>query len=115
MTTKRLGKMNNFPSKSLLYSLILILFFTSTIFSQVGRVNYKILGITVEGNTTSDPATIIANSGLNVGDEIEIPGDQTLEAIKRLWKLGLFTSDIKIEVEKKVGTGVFIVIKVNAR
>ena len=113
MTTKRLGKMNNFPSKSLLYSLILILFFTSTIFSQVGRVNYKILGITVQGNTTSDPATIIANSGLKVGDEIEIPGDQTLEAIKRLWKLGLFTSDVKIEVEKKVGTGVFIVIKVN--
>ena len=113
MTTKRLGKMNNFPSKSLLYSLIPILFFTSTIFSQVGRVNYKILGISVQGNTTSDPATIIANSGLKVGDEIEIPGDQTLEAIKRLWKLGLFTSEIKIEVEKKVGTGVFIVIKVN--
>jgi len=105
--------MNNFPSKSLLYSLIPILFFTSTIFSQVGRVNYKILGISVQGNTTSDPATIIANSGLKVGDEIEIPGDQTLEAIKRLWKLGLFTSEIKIEVEKKVGTGVFIVIKVN--
>ena len=113
MTTKKLGKMKTFPSKSLLYSLILILFFTSTIFSQVGRVNYKILGITVVGNTTSDPATIIANSGLKVGDEIEIPGDQTLNAIKRLWKLGLFTSDIKIEIEKKVGTGAFIVIRVN--
>ncbi|MBU0474286.1 MAG: outer membrane protein assembly factor BamA [Bacteroidetes bacterium] len=71
------------------------------------------MGITVEGNTTADPATVIANSGLKVGDEIEIPGDQTLNAIKRLWKLGLFTSDIKIDIEKKVADGAFIVIKVN--
>jgi len=105
--------MKNFPRKSLLYSLVLILFFTSTIFPQVSRVNYKILGITVEGNTTSDPATIIANSGLKVGDEIEIPGDQTLNAIKRLWKIGIFTSDVRIEIAKKVGNGAFIVIKVN--
>jgi outer membrane protein insertion porin family len=105
--------MKSFPTKSFLYSLILVLFFASTILSQVNRVNYKILGITVKGNTTSDPATVIANSGLKVGDEIEIPGDQTLNAIKRLWKLGLFTSDIKIEVEKKVGNGVFIILKVN--
>ncbi len=79
----------------------------------MGRVNYKILDITVEGNTTAEPATIIANSGLSIGDEIEVPGDQTLNAIKRLWKLGLFTSDIKIEITKKVGNGVFLVIKVN--
>ncbi|NOX67537.1 MAG: outer membrane protein assembly factor BamA [Chlorobi bacterium] len=71
------------------------------------------MGITVEGNTTADVSTIIANSGLKVGDEIEIPGDQTLNAIRRLWKLGLFTSDIQIEIEKKVGDGVFLVIKVN--
>jgi outer membrane protein insertion porin family len=105
--------MIKFPIKSLFISLSFLLIFTSTTFSQVSRVNYKILGITVEGNTTADPATVIANSGLKIGDEIEIPGDQTLNAIKRLWKLGLFTSDVKVEVEKKVGDGVFIVIKVN--
>jgi len=105
--------MINYPIKPLLISFLLIFIFTSTLFPQVGRVSYKILGITVVGNTTSDPATIIANSGLKIGDEIEIPGDQTLNAIKRLWKLGLFTSDIKIEIEKKVSNGVFIVINVN--
>ena len=105
--------MINYPIKPLLFSFLLIFIFTSTLFSQVGRVSYKILGITVVGNTTSDPATIIANSGLKIGDEIEIPGDQTLNAIKRLWKLGLFTSDIKIEIEKKVSNGAFIIIKVN--
>ncbi len=86
---------------------------STNVFSQLQKKNYKILGITVEGNTTADATTIIANSGLKVGDEIEIPGDQTLNAIRRLWKLGLFTSDIQIEIEKKVGDGVFLVIKVN--
>ncbi len=105
--------MKNCPIKLLFISLLFLLISTSTLFSQVSRVSYKILGITVSGNTTADPATIIANSGLNIGDEIEVPGDQTLNAIKRLWKLGLFTSDTKIEIEKKVGNGVFIVIKVN--
>ena len=66
------------------------------------RENYKILGISVEGNKTADANTIIANSGLKVGDEIEIPGDQTLNAIKRLWKLGLFTSDVQIVIDKKI-------------
>ena len=105
--------MINYPIKPSLIIFLLIFIFTSTLFSQVGRVNYKILGITVVGNTTADPATIIANSGIKIGDEIEIPGDQTLNAIKRLWKLGLFTSDLKIEIEKKVNNRVFIVIKVN--
>jgi len=113
MIKKRLEKMINYPIKPSLIIFLLIFIFTSTLFSQVGRVNYKILGITVVGNTTADPATIIANSGIKIGDEIEIPGDQTLNAIKRLWKLGLFTSDLKIEIEKKVNNRVFIVIKVN--
>jgi outer membrane protein insertion porin family len=112
MTKKRLRIMINLPNK-LLFTSIVILILTSTSFAQVNRVNYKILGITVVGNTTADPATVIANSGLKIGDEIEIPGDQTLNAIKRLWKLGLFTSEVKIEVEKKVGNGVFLVIKAN--
>jgi len=76
------------------------------------RENYKILGISVEGNKTADANTIIANSGLKVGDEIEIPGDQTLNAIKRLWKLGLFTSDVQIVIDKKINNGVFLIIKV---
>ncbi len=105
--------MKNFPTKLLFISSLFLLISTPTMLAQVNRVNYKILGITVSGNTTADPATVIANSGLKIGDEIEVPGDQTLDAIKRLWKLGLFNSDIKIEAEKKVGTGVFIVIKVN--
>ena len=94
------------------FSLLLVVFSYVNVFPQLQKANYKILGITVEGNTSADASTIIANSGLKVGDEIEIPGDQTLNAIRRLWKLGLFTSDISIDIDKKVDTGVFLIIRV---
>lgn len=91
---------------------LLFLFFVDSA-AQIQRANYKILGISVEGNKTADPSTIIANSGLKIGDEIEIPGDATLNAIKRLWNLGLFTPDIEIVIERKLDDGVFLLIKVD--
>lgn len=81
------------------------------VYSQVNRVNYQILGINVEGNKSADANTIIANTGLKVGDELAIPGDETISAIKRLWALGIF-EDVQILVDKKIENGVFITIKV---
>ncbi|MGA9293689.1 MAG: POTRA domain-containing protein, partial [Ignavibacteriaceae bacterium] len=90
----------------------LVFIFYSAAFSQVNNpVTYKILGISVEGNKTADVNTIIVNSGLKIGDEIQVPGDQTLNAIKNLWNLNIF-SDIQILEDKKVGDGIFLTIKV---
>ncbi|MCE1189896.1 MAG: outer membrane protein assembly factor BamA [Ignavibacteria bacterium] len=75
------------------------------------RSSYKILGISVVGNKTADPRTIIVNSGLKIGDEIQVPGEQTLTSIKQLWALNIF-SDVRIEIEKKIAEGVYLVIKV---
>lgn len=72
---------------------------------------YKILGISVEGQRSGDPAAIIANTGLKVGDEIAIPGEQTRQAIHRLYNLRLF-EDVQIFVENKVQDGVYLLIKV---
>jgi outer membrane protein insertion porin family len=72
---------------------------------------YKILGISVEGNTLSDPAAIIANSGLKVGDEITIPGDQIAQAIRRLWSLKLF-NDIQVSIDRQVENGIYLLITV---
>ncbi|MCP5062795.1 MAG: outer membrane protein assembly factor BamA [Ignavibacteriae bacterium] len=69
------------------------------------------LGISVEGNKTADANTIIANSSLREGGELEIPGDATNNAIKRLWALGIF-EDVQILIDKKIDTGVFLLIKV---
>ena len=71
----------------------------------------KILGISVEGNTLADPAAVIANSGLKVGDEITIPGDQVGQAIRRLWGLKLF-DDIQVSIDRRAGNGVYLLITV---
>ncbi len=74
-------------------------------------LTYKILGISVAGNKTAESAAIIANSGLKVGDEITVPGEQTRLALTRLWGLRIF-SDIQIEAENIVGDGAYLLIKV---
>lgn len=96
---------------------ILLLFlsifsFSSVAFSQVITKSYKILGISVVGNKSADASIIIANSGLKIGDEIQIPGDKTLNAVKQLWALNIF-SDVQIINDKQISDGIFLVIKVD--
>ena len=94
-------------SKLFFFSLILLLSFT--LYPQVK--SYKILSVSVQGNKSTDVGTIIASSGIKVGDEIQVPGDKTLNAIRNLWALNIF-SDIQILIDKEVGDGVFLVIKI---
>lgn len=72
---------------------------------------YKVLGISVEGNITSDASAIILTSGIRTGDELVVPGDATQKAITKLWSLRLF-SDVQILIDREVGNGVFLKIKV---
>ena len=90
---------------------VFVSFFSITSFPQGAQKSYKILGISVEGNKSADAATIIANSGLKVGSEIQVPGDQTLSAIRQLWTLNIF-SDVQISIEREITEGIFLLIKV---
>ncbi|MDP3831343.1 MAG: POTRA domain-containing protein, partial [Ignavibacteriaceae bacterium] len=89
----------------------LIFFLTSFASAQGVKNSYKILGISVEGNRSADARTIIVNCGLKIDDEIQIPGDQTINAIRQLWSLNIF-SDVQIVIDKQIGDGVFLLIKV---
>jgi outer membrane protein insertion porin family len=71
----------------------------------------KILGISVEGNSFADPAAIIANSGLKVGDELTIPGDQPGAAVRKLWSLHLFET-VDIAIDRRMGNGIYLLITV---
>jgi outer membrane protein insertion porin family len=94
------------------YFLLLIILFSSiSLYSQEQKTVYKILGISVIGNKSSDANTIIASTGLKVGNEIQVPGDKTINAIKNLWALNIF-SDIQILIDKQLSDGVFLLIKV---
>jgi outer membrane protein insertion porin family len=79
--------------------------------SQDGPRTYKILSINAEGNKFYDSRIIVSNSGLKIGDEIMIPSEATQAAIMNLWNMKLF-SDVEILVDKKVGDGAYLVIKV---
>jgi outer membrane protein insertion porin family len=90
---------------------LLALLLSVSLFPQGTQRSYKILGISVEGNKSTDATTIVANSGLKVGSEIQVPGDQTLNAIRQLWTLNIF-SDIQILIDREIQEGVFLLIKV---
>ncbi len=108
--TKLLSQKISLPSSLLRLIPILLILFSSTVHPQFQKKTYKILGISVEGNKTAEANTIIANSGFKEGKTIEIPGDATNNAIKRLWALGIF-SDVQILIDKKLNDGIFLLIK----
>lgn len=78
---------------------------------RTSQETYRILGISVEGNSLAEASAIIANAGLKIGDELVVPSDRLTEAVKSLWKLKIF-SDIQIAIDRKVGDGVYLVIRV---
>lgn len=63
------------------------------------RHTYTIKGIAIEGVRYYDTETLRQISGLEIGDEIVIPGDAITTAIKKFWRQGLF-SDVKIVADK---------------
>jgi len=91
------------------FALIFMIQFSAI--AQDGPRTYKILSINAEGNKFYDSRIIISNSGLKVGDEIMVPSEATQQAIKNLWNMKLF-SDVEILVDKKVGDGAYLIIKV---
>lgn len=104
--------------KSFLSVCCLTMFVIASMFAQSvqqeqmpRRETFRILGISVEGNVSADPAAVIANSGLKIGDEITVPSDDLRQAINRLWNLRLF-ADVQIAAESQVGNGVYLLIKV---
>ncbi|MDL2227932.1 outer membrane protein assembly factor BamA [Bacteroidales bacterium OttesenSCG-928-K03] len=104
----------------LLLLLILITTLTSTkLFSQVtfsgelDNINYNrpkeytIGGISISGVQYLDQNVLRMISGLRVGDKITVPGEEISNAIKNLWKQGLF-SDVSITATSIVDDQIFL-------
>ncbi len=91
---------------------ILLFTFTASLFSQESTTKYKILGIEVEGARSADASTIIALTGLKEGETLSYPYDENLNvSLKALWDRRQF-SNVDVIVDKVVGDGIFITIKV---
>jgi len=97
------------------------LFFTNKItfgqiaFSDSISIDYKLPktyelgGITISGLKYLDESILINITGLQVGDTINVPGEEVTNAVKKLWDQGLF-SEIKIDIAKIVNKTVFLEI-----
>ena len=87
---------------------------SSSSFSYSSPKTYEIGGITVEGAENLDEGAIRLLSGLNVGDKIDVPGEETSEALKKLWKQDLF-SDVQLLSQRIEGNKIFLIIKITER
>ncbi|MFD2512751.1 outer membrane protein assembly factor BamA [Pontibacter locisalis] len=68
---------------------------------------YKIGGITVSGANFLDPTAIISVSGLKVGDEITVPGEDISRAIQKLWEQGIL-GDVEVFITKIEGDRIWL-------
>lgn len=75
---------------------------------------YTIAGITVSGDNVFEKTNVISLTGLSMGQEISIPGDEITLAIHKLWDQKLF-SDVKIILDKVEGSNAYLNIYVISR
>lgn len=75
-------------------------------FSETAK-EYKVAAVKVEGTRFLDPDILIIISGVRPGKTIKIPGEELPNAIKKLWKQGLF-GDVKIRIDSIVGDQIYL-------
>jgi outer membrane protein insertion porin family len=62
---------------------------------------YTIADVQISGIKYLDKSVLVQLSGLTPGKEIEVPGEDVTNAIKKLWQQGLF-SDVKVTATKMI-------------
>lgn len=75
---------------------------------------YTIADIEIRGVQFLDNNALISLSGLKVGDEIQIPGDDISQAIKKIWKQGII-GNVEIFASKVEGNQIWLVIELTER
>ena len=89
--------------------IIILLYLSSLVYSQVQDEKIKLKQVKVFGNIVTSENTIIFTSGLREGQTVT-PADFP-RAIKRLWQLGLF-QDVQIEYDDESDEGLSLSINV---
>ncbi|MEP6465890.1 MAG: POTRA domain-containing protein, partial [Parafilimonas sp.] len=85
------------------------------IFNQPIPKKYKISNIIVTGNNYFDQNLLLSIAGLNVGDEVSLPGgDNFAKAINKLWSQNYF-SDVAIYITSLKGDDIALEVHVTER
>ena len=89
---------------------------SSTLFAQETKLEsgkeYILAKIDVTGKINYNEQTVTTFTGLEKGQSIMVPGEDISNAIKKLWKLGLF-SDVNFYVNKIEGDSIFLELNIN--
>ena len=75
---------------------------------------YEIGGVTISGVQYLDHNVLLYLTGLEIGKQISVPGQDIADAIKKLWEQGLF-SDVKVSVTNTIGNKIFLDIYLEER
>jgi len=102
--------------------LLLLILISQITFSQgmykvdysLSPKTYQLAGISVTGAENYENSIIIGYSELSVGQKVTVPGDEISGAVKKFWKLGLF-SNVRISVEKTDSTKIWLNIDIKQR
>ncbi len=88
----------------------------STLFSvyYASPKKLTIAGIDIAGIRYLDRDVLVQLSGLKIGQEVSIPGEEVTTAIKKLWQQGLF-SDVRISAPRISGNEVWLEIFLQER
>ena len=71
-------------------------------------------GIAVKGVEGYEDYVLTGLSGLSVGQEISVPGQEITEAVKRYWRHGLF-SKVTISADSLVGSKIYLCFNLSLR
>ncbi len=83
--------------------------------SYAGTPRTLILGgINVSGMDGYEDYALTGISGLTIGQEIDIPGNQITDAVKRYWRHGLF-SNVSVAADSIVGNRIYLHITLASR
>ncbi len=72
---------------------------------------YILADVLVTGKTTYNEQTVVTFTALEKGQAIQVPGEEISNAIKKLWKLGLF-SDINFYISKERNDSIWLELNI---
>lgn len=85
---------------------------TATAQDRVEPGQYILAGVDVTGKLTYNEQTVVQFTGLEKGQRINVPGEEISNAIKKLWKLGLF-NNIEFYATEIKGDSIYLELNVN--
>jgi len=73
---------------------------------------YILADVLVTGKISYNEQTVITFTGLEKGQAIQVPGEEISNAIKKLWKLGLF-SDVNFYIDRVQNDSIWLELAIN--